>query len=152
MLSRSRSTLVHHLNKLGRPNIQNVTYQVTRSSAFWFWRRRFLKGFYRIWACRPSWSCDQNILYKSWLTFNKESSNEIWIQLSQWFLRKLCVNILMGLQCEQPWPLELIYSHCDIRLNISSENNDIDSSSFQKINFSKISPFKCIRKQIWPWH
>ena len=24
----------------------------------------------------------------------------------------------------QPWPLELIYSHCLIRLNISSENND----------------------------
>ena len=35
-----------------------------------------------------------------------------------------------------------------IRLNISSENNDIGFSSFQKINFSKISPFKCIRKQI----
>ena len=28
------------------------------------------------------------------------------------------------------------------------ENNDIGFSSFQKINFSKISPFKCIRKQI----
>ena len=26
MLSRSRSTEDHHLNKLGRPNIQNVTY------------------------------------------------------------------------------------------------------------------------------
>ena len=34
------------------------------------------------------------------------------------------------------------------RLNISSENNDIGLSSFQKINFSKISPLKCIRKQI----
>ena len=31
---------------------------------------------------------------------------------------------------------------------VSSENNDIGFSSFQKINFSKISPFKCIRKQI----
>ena len=44
--------------------------------------------------------------------------------------------------------LELIYSHCHIRLNISSENNDIGYSSFKKINFSKISPFKYIRKQI----
>ena len=35
-----------------------------------------------------------------------------------------------------------------VTLNISSENNDIGFSSFQKINFSKISPFKCIRKQI----
>ena len=47
---------------------------------------------------------------------------------------------MMGLQYErrgwevkgQPWPLELIYSHCYIRLNISSENKDIGFSSFQK--------------------
>ena len=32
----------------GRPHIPNSTYQVPRSSAFWFWRRRLLKGFYRI--------------------------------------------------------------------------------------------------------
>ena len=25
----------------------------------------------------------------------------------------------------QPWPLELIYSHCLIKFNISSENNDL---------------------------
>ena len=51
-------TNVKH-NKLGRPHIPNATYQVPRSPAFWFWRRRFLKGFYHIWAWRPSWSCDQ---------------------------------------------------------------------------------------------
>ena len=45
-------------------------------------------------------------------------------------MRKLCFNMLIGLQNErpklkgQPGPLELIYSHCLIRLNISSENND----------------------------
>ena len=45
----------------------------------------------------------------------------------RWFLRKLCFNIMMGLQ---PWlkgqkvMVELIYSHCPIRLNKSSENND----------------------------
>ena len=32
----------------------------------------------------------------------------------------------------QPWPLELIYSHCLIRLNISSENNDQGFHNFQK--------------------
>ena len=45
MLSRSRSTKDHHLNKLGRPHIPNATYQVPRSSAFWSWRRRFLMFF-----------------------------------------------------------------------------------------------------------
>ena len=60
----------------------------------------------------------------------KESSHEIWVQLGQWFMRKLCFNILMGLQYERlSWKvnldlLELIYSHCLIRLNISSENYD----------------------------
>ena len=33
--------------------------------------------------------------------------------------------------------LKLIYSHCLIRLNISSENNDFGFNSIQKINFSK---------------
>ena len=65
MLSRSRSTLDHHMNKLGRPHIPNVTYQVPRLSAFWFWRKRLLKGFYHIWACRPFWSCDQTNLHKN---------------------------------------------------------------------------------------
>ena len=35
--------------------------------------------------------------------------------------------------------LKLIYSHCLIRFNISSENNDFGFNSIQKINFKKIS-------------
>ena len=50
-----------------------------------------------------------------------------------------------------PWPLKLSYSHCLIRFNISSENV-FGFNSNQNINFSKKFPFKCIRKQIWPWH
>ena len=34
----------------------DATYQVSWKSACRFWRRRFLKGFYHIWAWRPSWS------------------------------------------------------------------------------------------------
>ena len=33
--------------------------------------------------------------------------------------------------------LKLIYSHCLIRFNISSENNDFGFNSIKKINFSK---------------
>ena len=52
----------------------------------------------------------------------------------------------------QPWPLKLIYSHCLISFNISSKNNDFGFKSIQKIStFQKNFPFKCIRKQIWPW-
>ena len=32
--------------------------QVTWKSVHWFRGRRVLKGFYHIWAGRPSWSCD----------------------------------------------------------------------------------------------
>ena len=40
----------------------------------------------------------------------------------------------------QPCPLELIYSHCLIRLNISSENNAFGFHSFhKKSTFQKIS-------------
>ena len=39
----------------------------------------------------------------------------------------------------QPWPLELIYSHCPIRLNLSSDYNDFGFNSFQKITFQNIS-------------
>ena len=49
---------------------------------------------------------------------------------------------------DQPWPLNLFI---DTKLNISSENNDFGFHSIQKINFSKNFPFKCIRKQTWPW-
>ena len=45
-------------------------------------------------------------------------------------------------------PLKLIYSHCLIRFNISSENNDLASTVFKKSTFPKKFAFKCIRKQI----
>ena len=42
----------------------------------------------------------------------------------------------------QPWPLELIYSHCLISLNIWSDYNDFGFNKFQKIIFSKKNPIK----------
>ena len=55
-----------------------------------------LKGFDHILSWRSSWSSDQKILYKFWLPYHKEPY-EIWVQLGQWFVRKLCFNILRGL-------------------------------------------------------
>ena len=40
---RSRSTQGHNLNNLGSACIDNATYQVSRSSVNWFWRRIFFK-------------------------------------------------------------------------------------------------------------
>ena len=52
------------------------TYQVPMSSAFWFWSRKFLKGFYHIWAWRQSWSCHQDHLNKLSFSYPKESRYE----------------------------------------------------------------------------
>ena len=40
--------------------------------------------------------------------------------------------------------LKLIYSHCLIRFNISSENNDFGFNSIQKSSFPKISHLNAI--------
>ena len=93
-LSRSRSTWDHYLNKLGKPHIPDTTYQVSRSLALRFWRRRFLKGFYHIWAWRPSWSCDQEHLNKLSFPHPKESPYEICVQLALWFQRRRCLKML----------------------------------------------------------
>ena len=39
---------------------------------------------------------------------------------------------------------EAFYSHCLIRFNISSENNDFGFNCFQKINFSKKFSFNAL--------
>ena len=43
--NRPRSTQGHHLNKVGSTRAPDAAYQVSMSSAFWFWRRRFFKVF-----------------------------------------------------------------------------------------------------------
>ena len=46
---------------------------------------------------------DHNNLYKFWLTSHLELSYEIWFQLANSCLRKICFNMLMGLQYKRPW-------------------------------------------------
>ena len=43
--NRSRLIQGHHLNKLGSTRAPDAAHQVSRLSAFWFQRRRFLRGF-----------------------------------------------------------------------------------------------------------
>ena len=44
-VKRSRSTQGYYLNNLGSTHIDNATYQVSRSSVYCFWKRRFFKVF-----------------------------------------------------------------------------------------------------------
>ena len=50
-------------------NLVGPTTQMLHTKSLWFWRRRFLKGFYHIWVWRQSWSCDQDHLKTIWTNF-----------------------------------------------------------------------------------
>ena len=39
----------------------------------------FLKGFYHIWAWRPSWSCDPDAANKLSFPLPKEAPHKIWL-------------------------------------------------------------------------
>ena len=80
---RSRSTQGHYLNKLWCAQGQNATHQSPRSLALWF--RRFLKGFYHIWAWWPSWSCEPDCPNKLSFPRPMETPHEIWLWLAKWF-------------------------------------------------------------------
>ena len=54
----------------------------------------FFKGFYHIWAWRPSWSCDLDHLNKLSFPRPKEAPHEIWLQWAQWFQRRWCLKML----------------------------------------------------------
>ena len=78
-----------HLNKLCRVHVPDAVYLVSRSLDSWFWWR-FFKDFYHIWAWRPSWSYDQDHLYKLWFPHTTATPYEIW--LAGWFLRRRCLK------------------------------------------------------------
>ena len=57
----------------------HASCQVSLKSVHRFRRRRFLKGFYHIWAWPPSWSCDLDYLYTHWLPHPIDASHKIWL-------------------------------------------------------------------------
>ena len=77
--NRSRSPQGHDLYTHCSTLAINASCQVSLKSVHWFLRRRFLKGFYHIWAWRPSWSCDLDYLYTHWLLHPIDASHKIWL-------------------------------------------------------------------------
>ena len=64
---------------------------------FWsarrFQRRRFLKGFYHIWAWQPSWSSDQDAVNKLSFPLPKEAPHKIWLWSARRFQRRRCLKL-----------------------------------------------------------
>ena len=54
------------------------------------------KGFYHIWALRPSGSCDLDHLYKLWFPLPKEAQHKIWLCLAKRFQRRRSLKMVDG--------------------------------------------------------
>ena len=74
----------------------NATYQATRSLALCFWKRRFFKGFYHIWAWRPPWSCDPDPANKLSFPYPTEAPYEICLWLAQRVWRRRSLKMVDG--------------------------------------------------------
>ena len=72
----------------------DASCQVWLKSVQWFRRRRFLKGFYHIWAWRPSWSCDLDYLYTHWFPLPIDASCKIWLWLAKLFQRRRSLKMV----------------------------------------------------------
>ena len=52
-----------------------------------------MKGFYNIWAWRPSWSCDLDFLYTHWFPLPIDASYKIWLWLAKRFQRRRSLKL-----------------------------------------------------------
>ena len=69
--------------------------QVSLKSVHQIWRRRFLKGFYHIWAWQPSWSCELDNLYIQYIPYSIDASHKIWLWIAKRFQRRSWLNIMV---------------------------------------------------------
>ena len=90
---RSRSSQGHDLYTHCSAWAINASCQVSLKSVHRFWRRRFFKGFYHIWAWRPSWSCDLDFLYTHWFPLPINASYRIWLWLAKRFQRRRSLKL-----------------------------------------------------------
>ena len=56
--------------------------------------QKIFKGFYHIWAWRPSWSCDLDRLNQLSSPLPKETPHKIWLCVAKLFQRRRCFNIV----------------------------------------------------------
>ena len=81
----------------------------TKLSAHRFWRRRFLSGFYHIWAWRPSWSCDLDFAIKLSSPLPMDAPHKISLSLAKQFQRRRSLKSVYGQQTGQGQEMTLTY-------------------------------------------
>ena len=56
--------------------------------------KKILKGFFHIWAWRPSWSCDPDATNKLSFPLPKEALHKIWLEFVEAVLEKKMFKIV----------------------------------------------------------
>ena len=115
-------------------------------------RRRFLKGFYHIWAWRPSWSCDQHHVKIFFISLYLKAFIQNLVQNGSVVSEKIRFDFLY---VHDLWPrsrndLDLQYSHTFIKslsclylptfrsqTSIVSEKSTVFTFSYRKALVSK---------------
>ena len=77
-----------YFSNFGRPPVPDGLCKDSAIRRPRFWRRRFFKGFYHIWAWRPSWSKKRNHFSNLSFPQPKEAPCEIWAKLAQRLQRR----------------------------------------------------------------
>ena len=87
----------HYFSYFGRPRIPDNLCKDSATRHPWFWKKIF-KGFYHIWAWRPSWSMNGNHFSNFSFPCPREAPNEIWGTLVQRLQRSFEILSIFPIQ------------------------------------------------------
>ena len=78
------------MNNFGNGPLDEATSQISKTWAFWFQTRRFLKVFadFHLFVAKAVFCYDSKSLNNFQLVPPKDHSSEVWSKLAQWFRRK----------------------------------------------------------------
>ena len=79
----------------GRPPVPDDSCKGSAPKVFSVLEEKIFKGFYHIWAWRPSWSTDRDHFSNFSFPHPKEPSYEIWAKLAQRLQRRIRLKMLM---------------------------------------------------------
>ena len=98
----------HYFSNFGRPPYPRWFMQTFSPKASSVLEKKIFKGFYHIWAWRPSWSMNRDHFSNLLFPLPKEAPYEIWAKLAQRLQRRSCLKFwtFFPYKCirKQNWP------------------------------------------------
>ena len=131
------------MNNLGSTCIDNATYQVSRSSVFWLWRRRFFKVFTIYGQCCPVGHVTQLIC----INFHSYSHFSFHMSFGSKSPNCLCEKQVLTLKSEWPltkvkeWPWPLILTQLPL-VECFKQLSDLSLQQLPKNKIKHFFPYK----------